>query len=380
MDSLTPSVHTLKLLNKPVVTSSSNGCQVACVNDSTAYVSLGHQLHKIQVKLNPNPHTDLDVLKPIPTTLLENSLIEHHHNHSSNIQTVKCHSQNDILSLFTIDEEGSAVATRQNSLETVQDFRTPACALNGLRGWAGITFSQADPTNFFTASFWSNSINYFNQDKLVRKINLAGRPTQIDFIEEKNILAVAENSFITLWDSRQAERGGNVSRLYPPVSETLHAISTRPDLICVGGLGRSVSFFETRTWNCRTTWKNCTKNQITALHFTPGQEQCYVADDSMVQCYKLSHTTSKSDEARDKLDYFGGIKFDSRLLGISCQKSQNTLFAFSSNGTIYNIQNLNQISLKETKSSESATAPSGPSASPGVKEPPKKKHKKNETS
>jgi len=263
-----------------------------------------------------------------------------HHTHTTEIQDVKCHLANNVLTIFTVDQQGTSLVSQQIHGSTefkVSTHRFPS--FRGLEGWGGVTFSPVDPLEFVTTAFWSNSANCYKDGQLYRSFQTLERPTAINLQQDQNVIVIAEGGFMSLWDARQSERGGNIRRLFNTTSQPLYAIGTRADVICAGGEARNVSFFDCKTWNLRSTWKNCTKFDITGLDFSPGCDQCYVSDDSVIHC----NFWTQGDMDSTTFNYFGGVRFDSRLLGICCHPLKNIVVGLSQNGTVYHIRNLHKL-------------------------------------
>lgn len=83
--------------------------------------------------------------------------------------------------------------------------------------------------------------------------------------------------------------------IHQPPNENIFALDCKPQAIAVGGATRTATFFDTRTWTIRHSWKACTKYQITALHFSATEEdKCYVADDAVVCISPCSQTDPNS--------------------------------------------------------------------------------------
>jgi hypothetical protein len=321
------------LINKKTAASNQNGCRIGVVDNQNSVVAFEKDLYLIQLQ---NNDTNSKVISPAV-----NEVLDSFHRHDHNIEDVKTLQFNDALYIYTVSSNGSfkiSSRTLQNEIIKSVSF-DKKCSLNS---WAGVAINSTDPLNCSVAHFFEKTIQCFKDGNEVGILRTVGHPTQINYLEDNNLIVVAEETHISLWDVREK---GATRRLYLASPEMLNCLTTKINSIAVAGESKNVTFFDTRTWMTNNTWKNCTKYAIRNLLFSKSNtNMCFVGDDTVLLCNPLDN--------QKKINYFeSGIRFESRSLGISQSSTQDVVMGFTENGRIFNIQNWTQ-NLKSNSPSQ----------------------------
>ncbi|GAB4818180.1 hypothetical protein N2152v2_005226 [Parachlorella kessleri] len=148
-------------------------------------------------------------------------------------------------------------------------------------GWAGVAVAPGQPTQAALARHFPKDITLFDGTVAVRSIHTVYCPTAVQLLSTQltadpaggPLIAVTEGPQLSLWDVRGAGRGARVAKLSPgPQHGHFYCLAASDDgsqpLIGAAGVDRSVLVWDPRTWKLLDRWNNCSKYEVTGLHFS----------------------------------------------------------------------------------------------------------------
>ena len=195
----------------------------------------------------------------------------------------------------------------------------------GSPGWAGLSFCPREENNIAVCKLWTRTIDWFEQDRVVRTINLLELPTSIAHMEtphsNQSVLCIGENNEVVVYDHRVDKKNGQVGRVKQVGSDNVkHQIQALErasfsgnSVLCCAGKERMVSVIDPRKWTARYRWKNCAKYEVTGL-YAPRTIEGFVCVAS------LDYEILCGSYEKGKLG--GGFTFrnDARVVGIGGAK------------------------------------------------------------
>ncbi|PSC73203.1 hypothetical protein C2E20_3792 [Micractinium conductrix] len=158
-------------------------------------------------------------------------------------------------------------------------------------GWAGVAVAPGAPSQAAVARHFAKDVTLFDGGMAVRTLHTTYRPSAVQLLSTSlaqgpqggPLVAVAEGPQLSIWDVRGAGRGARVARLSPGPHHGHFFCLAASDaggapLIGAAGGERGVLVWDPRKWVQLDRWSNCTKYEITGLHFASGNPRlCYVA-------------------------------------------------------------------------------------------------------
>ncbi len=195
----------------------------------------------------------------------------------------------------------------------------------GSPGWAGLSFCPLEENNIAVCKLWTRTIDWFEQDRVVRTNNLLESPTSIAHMETphsgRSVLCIGENNEVVVYDHRVDKKNGEVGRVKQVASDNArHQIQALEpakfsgnSVLCCAGKERTVSVVDPRKWTARYRWKNCAKYEVTGL-YAPRTIEGFVCVAS------LDYEILCGSYEKGKLG--GGFTFrnDARVVGIGGAK------------------------------------------------------------
>lgn len=239
-----------------------------------------------------------------------------------------------VVDVFERDVEGDAgfVSTRARGVG--------ASDVEGVGGWCGVV-SSAERDKMFVAKSSSRVIDVYDGDRRVRRMNTLLRPYDAKLTSPigggQSVIVVAEGHHFAVYDDRQDERGGCVSRIPVGYNKPLYTVSTSrapglENIVACAGEERVVHILDVRKWGCMERWRNAAKFDITQLELSssaPGY--AYVAGLDY-ECVCGNWREQKSE---------GGFSFraDTRWMGIASRPTAcgrgDVLAGWAESGLVY---------------------------------------------
>jgi hypothetical protein len=166
------------------------------------------------------------------------------------------------------------------------------------------------------ARHFPKDVTVFDKDVAVRTLHTLHNPNNIKIVDN-NLVAVAEGSMVTVYDTRIADRQTRVARLQPvgsAASGSMYALAASSSggfsLLGAGGEDRDVFVWDPRVWKSVNQWKNCVKYELTSLHFLDSDPRyCVVGGmDYEVACGAWFENKSKAFRANIDKSMSGLVK------------------------------------------------------------------------
>lgn len=157
-------------------------------------------------------------------------------------------------------------------------------------GWAGVAVAPGQPSQAAVARHFAKDVTLFDGGIALRTIHTTYPPAAVSLLSSclaeapggGPLVAVAEGPQVSLWDVRGAGRGARVARLTTnsPHHGALYALAVADDggapLLAAAGEDRAVFVWDARKWVTLDRWGNCSKYELTALHFSSANpSSCY---------------------------------------------------------------------------------------------------------
>lgn len=258
----------------------------------------------------------------------------------------------DRVRLASVDASGrclvTTIARDAASSSALYDLRPLELAGVGgdVHGWAGASFDPDAPDTAAVARMQAKSIDVFDGGTRVRTMHTPLHPRAIAYVTGSNptgdgvalssrapLIAVAEGNQLSLWDARQAERGGCARRVtLCNRGQPLYALATGVSqgqlgggavklpnmtggepLVLTAGAERGVHVLDADRWTVVKRWPSAIKFEITmAALSSASPDHCYLAGlDNELLCGCWSRGSMA-----------GGFAFrgDSRWLGMAVAK------------------------------------------------------------
>jgi len=242
--------------------------------------------------------------------------------------------------LGSVDGHGRLVVTSLDAdVQGASYTASPQDAGVGESWWAGVVFSQRQPTLAAVARGMAKAVDLYDKDIFVRTLRTLQHPTSLTFLQGSMfdngaMLAVTEGNQLSIWDVRQGERGGCVKRMLGAFSgDPLYAVTSSTEgLIGIGGAERVVMVLDPLKWTPRSRWTGCLKYEVTGLSFS-------AVDPSLMYVHGLDYEVICGPWNREKTGGSNEPAFsfrgDSRWLGFSKSYNSDILAGWSEAGTIY---------------------------------------------
>jgi len=238
-----------------------------------------------------------------------------------------------VVDVFERDVEGEAgfISTRARGVG--------ASDIEGVGGWCGVVSSD-ERDKMYVAKSSSRAIDVYDDGRRVRRMNTLLRPYDVKLsstIGGQSVVVVAEGHHFTVYDDRQDDRGGCVSRIPVGYNKPLYTVSTSrapglENIVACAGEERVVHILDIRKWGCMDRWRNATKFDITQLELsTSAPGYAYVAGLDY-ECVCGNWREQKSD---------GGFSFraDTRWMGIASRSTAcgrgDVLAGWAESGLVY---------------------------------------------
>ncbi|KAG0553413.1 hypothetical protein KC19_12G009600 [Ceratodon purpureus] len=178
--------------------------------------------------------------------------------------------------LGSVDAFGRLVVTSLNSDIPGSSYTAgPQDPGVGEGWWAGIVFNRDQPTLAAVGRGLAKAVDLYDKDIFIRTLRTLQHPTSLTFLhgpmyDNGSMLAVTEGPQLSIWDLRQAERGGCVQRMLGAFSgESLNAVACSSEgLVAIGGAERVVLVMDPLKWTPRSRWTSCLKYEVTGLSFS----------------------------------------------------------------------------------------------------------------
>jgi len=285
-------------------------------------VPLKKDLYQINVSL---PQNDTKYLGHHHLHKLETPVERREFSHGFPIETVVYKETPEEGFLYTVDSKGyGKVTVHERQIDLIPNESVYAS------GWVGITAHPTSPLSVVTARFLDKTVLVYDQDKIVRRFQAVNHPTQLHFVPSLNILSILEYNTVALYDLRQGSGNGSIRNVPLPSTLPAYALACRSDMIAVGGAGRNITIFDTRSWKVRGTLKNSTKYEICSVLFASDSENLYVGDDSVIT---LNQWNAADKPSHNYLT--DSLRLESRHLGVARNGETDTVMALTENGVVY---------------------------------------------
>lgn len=147
---------------------------------------------------------------------------------------------------WTAEGPPTQVAASQYALEP-----SPHTAVSG---WAGVCFDHAAPSSVAVARHFAKTVDVYDGDRRVRTMHTLLNPYSVSYVPPTGgipgfkgdgsgpLIAVAEGNTLSLWDVRQAERGGCARRMtLCNRGQPLYAVAVGTSQGAAGGGGLKVA-------------------------------------------------------------------------------------------------------------------------------------------
>lgn len=249
-------------------------------------------------------------------------------------------SSDDGFFLGSVDAYGRFIVTSLNSDIPGSSYTAgPRDAGVGEGWWAGIVFNRNVPSLAAVGRGFAKAVDVYDKDMHVRTLRTLQHPTCLTFLQgplfdSGTILAVTEGPQLSIWDLRQAERGGCVQRMLGAFTgDSLNAIACSSEgLVAVGGAERVVMVMDPLKWTPRSRWTGCLKYEVTGLSFS-------AVDPGLIYVHGLDYEVVCAPWNREKTGGSNTPAFsfrgDSRWLGFDKCCDSDLFAGWSEAGTIY---------------------------------------------
>ncbi|GAM18060.1 hypothetical protein SAMD00019534_012350 [Acytostelium subglobosum LB1] len=314
--------------------------QRACIlNDSTSLVASGNRLFRIDVQFPKQVVKNFTKIKGIPTPIIledgaikETSIDIATNTHiKREIQSVV--SNNDYSRVGVIDSHGAA-AILDSEFKTLYSLPPVPSAVDS--GWSGISFDPKDSSLVATTRHFERQLHLYKGDQLLTSFPLQNNPTQVLHVRE-SLIAVTENNQLNIYDIR-TNKPAHLQK-FALTPEPLYTLSASVDgvNVGVGGAARSFAVYDSRKWTNIGTWASCLKYEVSYSHFS--EKHSDVVYLSGLDSEILAGEWDGSGVA----NHFSGLRVDSRWVGVSKLKGQESLFGMTSSGNIYYVHDADRL-------------------------------------
>lgn len=363
-------------LTRPLTTASTPCTRLCALSDDRYAFATGKSVYIVEYSapVKRSRITDAEDVPRTPSTAVESAIADDyivprpfgdvcaspcvaHSAHRAEIQSVEAGRAH----LASVDAYGRCIVTickgdnNETHWKDVQEtiLLDPVDTQHGEPAWAGLALLHDDPSTVATARQLYYNLTLYDKDVAVRTWHTQQQPFAVDFYENSTGVALAEGTFLSLYDTRSPGYAPSISKKIVQSGRVMAIdASTDGKVIAVAGMDRTVHMFDVRTTSVRDRWTNCLKYEPAAVKVSDENKgMAYVCSvDNEVACgawssdaalslqnagaraLSLMISGANTKSARRAF----GFRADTRLIGFACQKQPTESIAvLSEAGALY---------------------------------------------
>lgn len=279
------------------------------------------------------------------------------------LNCITCALSNSLCQFYIVDSSGCAhlvnydintVSTQPPSKQRkIDQHNKSTSSIQYIQLYNNTLYTELGPTainqstlshKFYVSSMFSNTVQLYDVSTsapinimYTQHSPLAIDVIQIDSASSHELLALAQNNVLSLYDTRMSNEQCiiDLQHNYCNTNASIHCIdhtrSSSP-LIATGASDRNVNIYDVRTSKVAHIMQNVTKHQINYVRFSAlTDKQLYVADDNELLCtsYISSNTSTSSNE---RIAFRG----EGCWGGIDQSIENDTIYAITNTAHLYN--------------------------------------------